>query len=164
MLFHSGVPMYLWTEAFHTAVIVINNQPTPLLNHRSMKSYMVLFQLIHLSGPLDVYATSTSRSPFVTNWSLRLIAAVLLQPSRMSFLVHILQHLLLHLMVINPLLSTTLAGLKPKLLLQLIYHHLLLSRVFLLIRKLLLIYEEEYVPVLLIGSFPRSMLSLLIPR
>ncbi|GMY17817.1 hypothetical protein FCV25MIE_13056 [Fagus crenata] len=156
--------MYLWTEAFHTAVIVINNQPTPLLNHRSMKSYMVLFQLIHLSGPLDVYATSTSRSPFVTNWSLRLIAAVLLQPSRMSFLVHILLHLLLHLMVINPLLSTTLAGLKPKLLLQLIYHHLLLSRVFLLIRKLLLIYEEEYVPVLLIGSFPRSMLSLLIPR
>jgi hypothetical protein len=129
-----------------------------------MKSYMVLHQLIHLSGPLDVYATSTSRSPFVTNLSLRLIAAVLLQPSRMSFLVHILLHLLLHLMVINPLSSTTLAGLKPKLLLQLIYHHLLLSRVFLLIRKLLLIYEEEYVPVLLIGSFPRSMLSLLIPR
>ncbi|KAI8522392.1 hypothetical protein RHMOL_RhmolMtG0003800 (mitochondrion) [Rhododendron molle] len=46
-------------------------------------------------------------------------------------------------MVINPLSSTTLAGLKPKLLLPLIYHHLLLSRVFLLIRKLLLIYEEE---------------------
>lgn len=40
-----------------------------------MKSYMVLHQLIHLSGPLDVYATSTSRSPFVTNLSLRLIAA-----------------------------------------------------------------------------------------
>lgn len=36
-----------------------------------MKSYMVLHQLIHLSGPLDVYATSTSQSPFVTNWSLR---------------------------------------------------------------------------------------------
>lgn len=36
---------------------------------------MVLHQLIHLSGPLDVYATSTSRSPFVTNLSLRLIAA-----------------------------------------------------------------------------------------
>lgn len=54
---------------FHTAVIVINNQPTPLINHRSpyeIKSYMVLHQLIHLSGPLDVYATSTSRSPFVT--------------------------------------------------------------------------------------------------
>lgn len=84
------------------------------------------------------------------------------KPSRMSLLVHILLHLLLHLMVINPLSSTTLAGLKPKLLLQLIYHLLLLSRVFLLIRKLLLIYEEEYVPVLLIGSFPRSMLSLLI--
>lgn len=77
------------------------------------------------------------------------LPAVLLQPSRMSLLVHIL----LHLMVINPLSSTTLAGLKlkPKLLLQLIYHHLLLSRVFLLIRKLLLIYEEEYVSVLLIS-------------
>lgn len=67
------------------------------------------------------------------------LSAELLQPSRMSLLVHILLHLLLHLMVINPLSSTTLAGLKPKLLLQLIYHLLLLSRVFLLIRKLLLI-------------------------
>lgn len=121
-----------------------------------MKSYMVLHQLIHLSGPLDVYATSTSRSPFVTNWSLRLIAAVLLQPSSMSFLV---LHLLLHLMVINPLSSTTLAGLKPKLLFQLIYHHLLLSRVFLLIRKLLLIYEEEYVPVLLLRKIINIFLN-----
>lgn len=90
----------------------------------------------------------------------------------MSLLVHILLHLLLHHQVINPLSSTTLAGLKQKLLLQLIYHNLLLSRVFLLLFsllsrgssgfQLLLIYEEEYVPVLLIGSFSRSMLSLLI--
>lgn len=39
-------------------------------------------------------------------------------PSRISLLVHILLHLLLHLMVINPLSSTTLAGLKLKLLLH----------------------------------------------
>ena len=45
MLFHSGVPMYLWTEAFHTAVFVINNQPTPLLNHRSP------YEILHGTPP-----------------------------------------------------------------------------------------------------------------
>lgn len=45
MLFDSGVPMYLWTEAFHTAVIIINNQPTPLLNHRSP------YEILHGAPP-----------------------------------------------------------------------------------------------------------------
>lgn len=103
-------------------------------NERSMDGvqtclYWVLSPLaippvVDQSEEVDWSTEDLDLSPFVNNLSLRLIAAVLLQPYRMTFLVHIL----LHLMVINPLSSTTLAGLKPKLLLQLIYHHLLLSR------------------------------------
>ena len=44
--------MYLWTEAFHTAVIVINNQPTPLLYHRSS------YEILHGAPPTSLFISS----------------------------------------------------------------------------------------------------------
>jgi hypothetical protein len=42
MLFHSGAPLFLWVEAFSTAVYLINRLPTSALNYET--SYFTLYE------------------------------------------------------------------------------------------------------------------------
>ncbi|EOY32707.1 Uncharacterized protein TCM_040734 [Theobroma cacao] len=82
MMFHSGVPKYLWNEAFSTAVWLINRQPSRILHWNS------LYELLHNRQPdysslrtfgcrcfpyLRAYRTSDSMSDTSSQSALRIL-------------------------------------------------------------------------------------------
>ena len=65
MLFHSNAPLFLWVEAFTTAVYLMNRLPSSALNFES--PYFMLHGIILHTHPLESLGPNVFPTPGIQN-------------------------------------------------------------------------------------------------